>query len=127
MVLQIQSDSYIAVPAGYIRFTQNLLDRTNSVQDDMTTLTIPVDGLYEIKISGGKFWNGFDMYLNINGIAEKWYHAGGSGLDLVNFDTSSVMRLKRHDFISLVNHQPGKLYVDPKHEFTLTLKCLALA
>ena len=52
--MQIQSpEGQMPVPAGDIKFTHKLLDRANSVLEDMKTIQVPWDGLYEIELSGG--------------------------------------------------------------------------
>ena len=54
--MQIQTDGYHVLPEekGVIKFTHKLLDRENSVLEDMESILVPYDGLYEIDIRGGE-------------------------------------------------------------------------
>merc|ERR1712079_598551 len=118
VVLQIQSPEWVPVPAGDIKFTHKLLDRANSVLEDMKTIQVPWKGLYEIELSGGYFQNDFNLHLNINGDWKKLY-AGGSflALDLYNFNVGTIMKLNERDLITLNNNQTKGLYVDSLYEF----------
>ena len=123
--MQIQSDSYITVPDGDMRFTHKLLDRLDSVSQDLTNILVPFDGLYKIEIGGGQYLDGFDIHLTVNGVLKDSYAMKNTGGMLYNFEASSTIRLCENDLIKLENLSSGSLGVDYIHHFTLTLKRLA--
>ena len=74
------------------------------------------------------FFDGGNIYLNINGDDKRQYSSSVEGniLRLTNFQMGTIMRLNERDFIKLNNQSGDHLSVSPVlSPFSLTLKRLA--